>query len=291
MKSMTGYGHAADETPRRRLSVTLQTLNGRHLDLVLRLPEALRGRDQILRERLARGIARGRCELVVSAVTKPDPSSPPAVDLSAARAWQRAFEPLVAEGLVEARWSPSDLLRLPGVVQAEGIDSAAEEELALLDRLVESALAQADAARRFEGERILTALGSTLADLAAAVARLVSRREQLVTAAFETLRARVAELVTGLQLPPERIAQEAALATDRGDVREELDRLGAHIAQFEALSALTEPVGRRLDFLVQELFREVNTVGAKARDLESIRDVLEAKRACEQLREQVQNVE
>jgi uncharacterized protein (TIGR00255 family) len=289
---MTGFGQAAGETARQRLAVTVQTYNHRHLDLSLRLPESLRARESSLRERVAARLARGRCELSIQATTL-DPL-PPAVRVhaQAVHALLDALRPLVAEGVVEARLSVGDLLRMPALVEvAAPEETLTAAETALAERLVDEALGQAVAARAYEGERLAAALERGLGELRRRAARLAARRGEVVARLAESLRERVSELSTGTGVNEERLAQEVALLADRSDVREELDRLQAHLEQFAAVAAEPGPIGRRLDFLVQEILRELNTLGAKCRDVEMTRDVIEAKGACEQLREQVQNVE
>jgi uncharacterized protein (TIGR00255 family) len=258
----------------------------------MRLPEALRSRDAELRERIGARVGRGRVELSVEFAGGPVAAAGVPLDLDAARAWAGALRPLVEEGIVAGPLRAADLLRLPGVLGSAPPETAwGEEEAGLLDRLLAAALDQMIGARTFEGERICAVLDRGLAELAGHVGRLEARRSAVAGGLAAMLRTRIAELVGEASLPEERIAQEAALLADRSDVREEIDRLRAHAEQFAALSREAGPVGRRLDFLVQEIFRELNTLGAKARDAEMARHVVEAKAVCEQLREQIQNVE
>jgi uncharacterized protein (TIGR00255 family) len=288
---MTGFGQAPGEAGGRRFAVTVQTVNHRHLDVALRVPEPLRAREAELRERIGARLGRGRCELTIE-LPAPAAAARTRLDLDAARSWLAGLRPLIAEGLVEPRLTVGDLVRLPGVVEpAAGDGALAPEESALVDRLIGEALDQLAGARAFEGERIAAALDRGLAELRARVERLAERRAAVAGRIADGVRARLAEIVGGAGVSEERIAQEAALLAERSDVREELDRLRAHAEQFAALARERGPVGRRLDFLVQEIARELNTLGAKSRDAEMAREVVEAKGICEQLREQIQNVE
>jgi len=288
---MTGFGQAQGETARRRIGVSVQTVNHRHLDAVLRLPEELRPREPELRELIARHLRRGRCEVVVVLTPIAVARAEPRVDLDAVRALRESVRPLVEEGLLEPRLALGDLLRAGFLVQPATDQPVGDEEVALAERLVAGALEQAAAAREFEGERIAGALRSSLDELGARVERMAERRAEVVGRLFEGLRARIAELAAGVAISEERLAQEAAVLADRSDVREELDRLRAHLEQFAAVCGEPGAVGRLLDFLVQELLRELNTIGSKSRDVELTRLVVEGKALCEQLREQVQNVE
>jgi len=288
---MTGFGQAQGETARRRIAVSLQTVNHRHLDLVLRLPEELRGRDGELRERLGRRLHRGRCELSVTLVPIAGERPAVQVDLAAVRALHEAVRPLVEEGRLEPRLTLGELLRASGLVQVAAPEPVGEEERALAERLVGEALDQAVAARAFEGERIRAILARGREDLSGRVGELEARRAEVAGRTFAQLRQRIEELVAGVGVAEERVVQEAALLADRADIREELDRLRAHLEQLAAVCAEEGAIGRRLDFLIQELMRELNTIGSKSRDVELTRRVVDAKAVCEQLREQVQNVE
>jgi len=287
---MTGFGRAAGDLGGAKVSVTVQTVNHRNLDLVIRLPESLRDAEPVLRELLGGSLARGRCEVQV--VVKEDESTRRArLDPAAVRAWLEAARPLVDAGWVEPRITLGDLLRAGSIVLGSSEPEGADEGTAGVAALVGEALAQAVRAREFEGERLATVLGERLGELERFVAALEDRRGEAVSRAAGALRARITELAGSATVSEERLAQEVAILADRADVREELDRLRAHVDQFREISAGAGPLGRRLDFLVQEMLRELNTLGAKCRDVEMTRHALEAKVVCEQLREQIQNVE
>ncbi len=290
MRSMTGFGRASGELDGRRVSVTVQTVNHRNLDLVVRLPESLRGAEPAVRDRVARLIRRGRCE--VSLVFSDDGAARrQRLDPVAVRAWLESARPLVDEGLVEPRVTLGDLLRGGAALDAGDAVALDPERITELLPTIDEAVAQAARAREFEGERLAAALAERRQALAVEVGRLEARREAAAARAVEALGARLRELAGEAGLSPERLAQETAVLADRLDVREELDRLRAHLEQLTEVEAEPGAIGRRLDFLVQELLRELNTLAAKCRDVEMIRHALDAKLLCEQMREQVQNVE
>ncbi|MCB9378782.1 MAG: YicC family protein [Holophagales bacterium] len=290
MKSMTGFGRAASELGGVKVSATVQTVNHRNLDLVIRLPETLREAEPEIRELLASRLTRGRCETQV-VVSENDASRRARLDPAAVRAWLEAARPLVDAGLVEPRITLGDLVRAGGTVLGSTEPDGVGESAAALVSLVGEALDQTVRAREFEGERLATVLGERMDELESWVEALEGRRADAVARASSALRARVAELAGSTTVSEERLAQEVAILADRADVREELDRLRAHVEQFREISAGAGPLGRRLDFLVQEMLRELNTLGAKCRDVEMTRHALEAKVVCEQMREQIQNVE
>lgn len=290
MKSMTGFGRASGEVCGRRVAVTVQTVNHRTLDLVIRLPEPLRGCEAEVRERLTGRISRGRCEVIV-VVSEEATEARRRLDPEAVRGWLEAARPLIDAGLVEPRLTLGDLLRAGSALATTADGEDAPVELPAILDLVGEAAKQAAGAREFEGERLARVVADRLAELDRGVDELEARRGEAVARAAAALKSRVEELAGQAGVSEERLAQEVAILADRSDVREELDRLRAHLEQFRAVAAESEPLGRRLDFLVQEMFRELNTLGAKCRDAEMTRHALDAKVVCEQLREQIQNVE
>ncbi len=290
MRSMTGFGRAGGEIRGRRVTATVQTVNHRNLDLVIRLPESLRGSEAEVRERLTGGISRGRCEVIV-AISESGAAVRSKLDPDAVRAWLEIARPLLDAGLVEPHLTLGDLMRAGSAVGTTSDSEDVLTDLPAILELVSEAATQAVGARDFEGERLTRVLADRLVELDRSVDELEGRRGEAVARAASALRSRVAELAGQAGISEDRLAQEVAILADRLDVREELDRLRAHVEQFRAVAAEPESLGRRLDFLVQEMLRELNTLGAKCRDAEMTRHALDAKVICEQLREQIQNVE
>jgi len=287
VRSMTGYGRGVAEQDGRRATVEVRTVNHRFLDLKLRgmpIPAAL---EEQLAARVRASIERGAVTVSVHLVAPPGEAGP-RVDPAAAR---RAHA-MLAELAAQLGVGGPDLalvLAQPGVlVSAEPAgDEPDPRVLAALD----TALAQLDGMRATEGEALaaelrarldeLTALRASIAGCAAAVPGQLARR----------LAERVRRLVEDAELDPGRLAQEVALLADRADVTEELVRLASHIEQSRALLAAPGTVGRRLDFLVQEIGRELNTIGSKSTSAEISTAVVDAKAVLEKVREQAQNVE
>lgn len=292
MRSMTGAGVARLDAARWRCDVRATSVNHRFLDVVVRLPERLRGREPELRQLVAGRLARGRIEVEIACEPLGGQAACLEVDEAAVEALHRALAGLRERGWVEGGVTAGDLLRLPQLVRlGAGDESWGEEAEALLRSTLDGALGALVAAREREGERLGQVLAERLQRFRETADRLAARREQLRGELLEGLRRRLAALAAEVPLSEERLAQEAALLVDRADVSEEIDRLRAHLERFGELLDADGPVGKQLDFLCQELQREVGTIGAKSRDLATTRDVLEAKLLCEQLREQVQNIE
>ncbi len=292
MRSMTGFGQASRENERFRTTVTLRGLNHRFLDLSMRLRDELRREEPGLRDLLTSRLWRGRVEVSVEVAAVGRRDVEVSIDREVAAAVGALAGELEADGVIAGRPTFGDLLRLPELVRLEIPDpewTAADRDLLL--GVAEEALEQLIAARCEEGEKILAALLARIEDLRRLAAELGRRREETVGELAASLRQRIRDVLDGETVDEDRMAQEVAYLVDRSDVSEELDRLDSHFEQFATISSQDGSVGKRLDFLLQEIFRELNTVGSKCRDSEMTRRVLDSKGLCEQLREQVQNVE
>jgi uncharacterized protein (TIGR00255 family) len=299
---MTGYGQGSASGERHQVSVTLRSVNGRFLDLVVRLDDAYRALEAPLRARLEEQLRRGRVEVNVDVRALQALPARVTIQTGVVEALHRAWHDLAERGLVASELTLGDLLRLPEVVSVQlEADQVGADEQALALAAAHTALLQLVEAREQEGEQLARILGERLAELAQAAARLRSRAPAVREELRAGLERRLQELLaprSGHPSHPDaravdevRLAQEVALLVERGDVTEELDRLDAHLAHFQELLAADGALGKRLDFLSQEVLRELNTLGSKCRDAEMARAVLDAKVLCEQLREQVQNVE
>lgn len=296
---MTGIGEATEQRGSCRVTVTARSVNQRYLDCAVRLGPPYRLLEPELRAVIASEIRRGRVELRVEIETAPDAATAERCDETAdalqrtARRWRR-------RGLVASDLSAGELMSAVRGSRPEAVSpvmGAEERELAV--RVSRRAVAALVAEREREGEVLEDALRGHLSELRRKVESLAARRRQVVDRAPDELERRVRELLEGHELggasgaglDPARLVQEVALLIERGDTAEELDRLDGHLDGFETALAGEGAVGRRLDFLTQELLRELNTVGSKCRDLAMQRAVVEGKVLCEQLREQVQNIE
>jgi uncharacterized protein (TIGR00255 family) len=292
MRSMTGFGQGAATGERHQVAVTLRSVNGRHLDLTIRLKDEYRALEAPLRGLLESELRRGRVEAAVDIRSLQLPAARVVVQTEVVRALQAASRQLAAEGLVTPELAIADLLRVPEALVVEvAPDSLGGDEEELVLRTAAGALAQLVAAREQEGATLRRVLGERLAELSEAAADLRARAPEVRADLHGALKRRLAELLEGVGTDEARVAQEAALLVDRSDVTEELDRLTGHLGHFAELLAAGGALGKRLDFLGQEILRELNTLGAKCRDGAMTRIVLDAKVLCEQLREQVQNVE
>jgi uncharacterized protein (TIGR00255 family) len=292
MRSMTGYGEAAAENARHGIAISVRGVNHRFLDLQLRLAEEARASEGPLRDLVGREVSRGRVEMRVEVRRLGERRVDVEVNMAVVQAAHAAVHRLVGEGLVEAGLTAGDLLRLPEAFRVEVADEGwDEDDEALILQVAGRALAQLVAGREREGASLAAVLAERLDALEGVVARLDALRPGVREELAATLHRRIAELLAGQPLDELRLSQEVALLVDRSDVSEEVARLHSHLGHFREVVRDAGPVGKRLDFLSQEIFRELNTLGAKCRNAAMTRGVLDAKVICEQLREQVQNVE
>jgi uncharacterized protein (TIGR00255 family) len=289
---MTGYGEAAGENARHAVSVSLKAVNHRFLDLQLRIGDELRTSEAAVRDLISKEISRGRIEARVDVRPLTERRADVHVHMGIIRAAHAATHQLVESGFVAQGLAAGDLLRIP---EAFRVDLASEEwdaeDHAMLLRIAREAVAQLAASRQTEGASLAAILEERVQALGEVVARLDGLRGPVREEIAGSLRRRLGEMLGSHSVDEGRIAQEVALLVDRSDVSEEIDRLRSHLEHFRTVARDAGPTGKRLDFLTQEIFRELNTLGAKCRNAEMTRAVLDAKVLCEQTREQVQNVE
>jgi uncharacterized protein (TIGR00255 family) len=294
IRSMTGFGRAALDAAGASFAVELRSVNHRHLDVSVRLPRPLVGLEVELRRVLARRFQRGKIDLVVTAPpagARPDLD----VDRGLADRYVEFARALAAQHGLAAELRAADVLALPGVARV--LDHALDEAALrpALVAAVEKAAEEADAMRLAEGAALDRELRGRLAAVAALAAEVSARAGEVASAARERLRKRAEQLRAETGLADEaRLAQEVVAAADRMDVTEEVVRLTSHVAQFEAALGAAAPdagVGRRLEFLLQEMSREANTIGAKSGDAPLAHRVVDLKTELERIREQVLNVE
>ena len=289
---MTGFGQATDSSDRYRITVTLRSVNHRYLDLSLRLPDAHRDKEAGLRQLLGEGVARGRVEARVEIEALDAKRVRVVLDRDLVEALHHAVAEMAEAGQLEAGLRLRDVARFPGALRVELPPTDwSEEDQRLLERVLGEALEALTEARTREGERLASTLQARLEALGEVVRQLVARRRKAQEELYSRLQKRLNDLLAEGGFPQDRLVQEAALLADRSDVQEELDRLSAHLEGFRELLAEPGALGKRLDFLTQEMLRELNTLLAKCRNMAMTGAALDGKMLCDQIREQVQNLE
>ena len=289
---MTGFGRAAFEAAGVTFAVELRSVNQRNLDLSVRLPRSFGGLEAELRKLLAQRFSRGKVELGVALAAGNAARAEIEVDRALVQRYLVLSRELSRESGVVDRMGVAELLAMPGVIRT--VEAAAVEQdaaaplLAAAGRAADAALAMREA----EGDALARELRARLANASAIIAEIAGRAGEVQRAVRERMRVRAEQVraETGL-LDEARLYHEVALAAEKLDVSEELARLASHVEQFLSAFASDEPVGRRLDFLTQELAREANTLGAKAGDAPLAHRVVDLKTEIDRIREQVQNIE
>ena len=297
IRSMTGFGRVAFEVEGAGFALEIRTVNHRHVDVSVRLPRLLSRVEPLVRERARGRFDRGKVDVSVSLVSSNTQGVPTHLELDrdvAARYVAFAAELGRAHDL-PGELDVATLVSLPGVARAVEQELGEEALEAALRVALDQALDQVDAMRESEGAALERELRARLAAVSALVEELEARAEEVVEAAKERLRKRAEQLrhEAGV-LDEARLHQEIVIAADRLDVREELVRLHSHVEQFGAVLARGDagsPVGRRLEFLLQEMGREANTLGSKSAGAEAAHRVVDLKTEIERIREQVLNVE
>ena len=294
--SMTGFASATVEGEGATTSVTVKSVNHRFLDLQMRVPSSLAAVEHTLRGLVQQRVARGRVEVTVNVQARH--ATTPTVELDEAFAARlgSAIDRARALGIVSGTLAPGDLLRFPQALAVREAPAAApEDEAAELKRGAEAALAGAlealDGMRRREGELLRADLDSRRTTLARAIERVAAAAADGEAVLKVRLLERIADLGGGVPLDPAAVAQEVVRFVARSDISEELVRFRAHLVHWADLTDGAEPCGRKLDFLLQEMNREINTIGSKADGLRISEMIIDAKAELERMREQVQNVE
>ncbi len=287
IRSMTAFTRQSREAEWGVLSWELRSVNHRYLEVTLRLPEELRALEMVAREQITQRLKRGKVDGFLR--YQPQQSVEGGLQLNAALIDSLLQANETVEGLMEnpARTGPLDILRWPGVLQSPEADLSElkKETLALLALALDDLVA----AREREGASMKTMIEQRCDAMTAEIVKVRAVMPDILTAQREKMVARVAELQ--VELDNDRIEQEIAIITQKSDVAEELDRIEVHLDEVRRVLVQDEPVGRRLDFLMQELNREANTLGSKSIATASTSVSVEMKVLIEQMREQVQNIE
>lgn len=290
MYSMTGYGRATNQADGRTMTIELKSVNHRFLDLNFRMPRSFAFLEDAARKTIANKLSRGHVDVFVTYVNLRDDSKIVTADMGLVKAYMTALDEIEKEtGLRDDR-SLSLISRLPDALR---ITENAEDEEALKELMISTmndALDNLNAMRLKEGEAMKADMLLKISEIEKENEFIEKRYPETVTEYQAKLKARVEELLNG-QLDENRLAQEVAIMADRAAIAEENVRLKSHIRQAREKCELTEPVGRSLDFIVQEMNREVNTISSKSQDIPITQSVIACKSAIEKLREQLQNVE
>jgi uncharacterized protein (TIGR00255 family) len=286
-RSMTAFATLSDQQDWGVLVWEIRSVNHRYLDISLRVPDEFRALEMTARERIAAKNQRGKIDCTLRFKPTADMTSSINVNESLAQAIIDACQLINKKLHQPSEMNPVDILRWPGVVHEGELNTQSVMQAAL--RLLDKLLNEFIACREREGERLLISIRQRCDAMAEVVTNQITRRP-IVTKIFrDKLMSRLTELQTTIDM--NRFEQEAAYLVQKMDIDEELDRLKSHMTELDDIFKRNEAVGRRLDFIMQELNREANTIGSKSADIETTQASVELKVLIEQMREQIQNIE
>ena len=291
VKSMTGFGRGAAQSDNFSIVVEMKAVNHRFLEIACRLPKQLLSREDALKKQLQQSISRGKLDVFVTLERTGTKKAVVKVDKDLAMAYHNSLIELAAACGLPQQVQLREVASFPGVVTVETAEDDEEEIASLLTAATDEAVAHMLTMQEQEGAALAADLSARL-DIIEQQLQLVREAAPQVVADQKTrLEQRLSELLGAVPIDEARLANELAVFADRVDITEELTRLASHIQQFRQALAADEPVGRKLNFIQQEMLREANTIGSKASALSINRTVIEVKSELEKIREQIQNIE
>lgn len=291
VRSMTGFGRSEAEINGKTWIAELRCVNNRFLDVKIKLPRGYLALEDRVRKMLGQFFQRGRLDVLVSLNGDISGAMPVRVNMAVAETYWRALQQLSDEFHIDNGATASLLASFPDVLVREQEVSDVESQWPPLAALLETAFANCDSMRRQEGELLVADLATRLDFFATTVSTIEDSLPQILSQREKNLQERLDKLLGGVQIEPQRLAQEVAMLADKADVTEEIVRLRCHIKQLHSFLKEELAVGRKLDFLIQEFLREVNTLASKINDATIAHMTVELKSELEKMREQIQNIE
>ena len=291
MKSMTGYGRGVQTIDGREFTVEIRSVNNRYLDCSVKLPRSLIFAEDAVKSRIKRSVTRGKVDVFITAGPGADEAVEVTLNRPVLEGYLRAMAEMAKDYQVKDDVSISTLARLPEVFLMDKPKQDEDQLLAAILQVEDQALAAYDAMRTAEGTAMEADLRGRMETILSLVAQVEAGSPQTVADYRTRLEEKMREVLENTAIDQARILQEAAIFSDRVAVDEETVRLRSHLSQMEAMLSGGGAIGRKLDFLLQEMNRETNTIGSKCGDLRLTRIVVEIKAELEKIREQVQNIE
>ena len=290
---MTGYGRARETRNGRDITVEVRSVNNRYLDCTVKMPRAFIFAEDAVKTAVQKAASRGKVDVFISVDSLGAEETVVKVNEPLAKQYIEAMKQLISmgEGYVKSEYRATDLARLPDVLTVTKAEEDLETISADLNAVLEEALKNYVAMREVEGKKLAEDILSRLDTIEAITAKVEERSPKTVAEYREKLTARMNEVLQSTTIDESRILTEAAIFADKVAVDEETVRLHSHLAQLREMLRSDIPVGRKLDFLIQEVNRESNTIGSKCTDLEISKWVVDLKAEIEKIREQVQNIE
>lgn len=291
VKSMTGYGRARKTLNGRDITVEVRSVNNRYLDCTVKMPRAYIFAEDAIKSCVQKAISRGKVDVFLTIDSSGAEETVVTVNDALAKSYYDALCHLKETLSLEGEVSAATIAKFPDVLTVTKAEEDLESMAADLVAVVEESLNAYNAMRAIEGEKLAQDVASRVSTIEQVVGKVEERSPQTVAAYREKLLGRMQEVLQSASVDENRILTEAAIFADKTAVDEETVRLRSHIAQLRTMLQSDEPVGRKLDFLIQEVNRECNTIGSKCNDLSIAQDVVNMKAEVEKIREQVQNIE
>jgi len=292
MRSMTGYGRGEAAKDGFKFTVELNSINRKQSDISINLPKELIELEPRIRDEINAHLSRGRINVVLAFhQSDAKAESPVELDMTLAKAYHRAIQKLQKEMKLNGPLTLDTILRAPGVMKLAETTVDAEGVWPHVEAALRKAIGGLVKMREKEGKFLADDLAERLGLLAAGLEVIRQKAPEIATHYREQLHARIKEAGLDVSLDDERLVKEVVFFADRADISEEITRLSSHLKQFRDCLKSNEPVGRTLDFLAQEMGREINTIGSKANAAEISQQVVKMKAELEKIREQIQNIE
>ncbi len=291
MKSMTGYGRGVAAKDDRTVTVEIKSVNNRFLDIACKLPKSMIYIDDVIQKSIKSAFSRGSFDVYYSYVNLSESAKKVTVDSALAAEYIAAAKTLRAEFRLEDDYNVTALMRTPDILTVTVPDDDRDLVTELTKAAVKDAIKNLEYMRLTEGKGINADLTGLIGNLENYLQKAVERAPQVVVDYKNGLIERVKELLDGYEPDESKLLNEVAFFADKADINEEISRLSSHIAQFKSICAEDKPQGRRLDFLSQEMVREVNTMGSKSNDITLTGYVIAMKNEVEKIKEQIRNVE
>lgn len=291
-KSMTSFGRAQSEEGKEHLfSIEMKSVNNRYLDINIRMPKFMIALEEEVRKLINKELNRGKVDVFINFKGYNKSNALPKVDMNLAKGYFDCLNEIAENLGVVNDITATRLARFPEVLTLEVEEENLEDIMAEIKPLIISSLDKMNDMRISEGEKLKEDILKKLSDIELNVKSIHKIAEEVPVNYKKKLEDRIKELTLGMKLDEERMATEVAIFADKAAVDEEITRLNSHISQMRKTFELNEPIGRKLDFILQEMNRETNTIGSKSSDMDMTNLVINIKNLLEKIREQVQNIE
>lgn len=292
IRSMTSFGRSSSEEGEKRVfTVEMKSVNSRYLDVNIRMPKTLISLEEEIRKMISNSLNRGKVDVFINLKNYNDGSGVPKVDINLAQGYLQCLKEIEAKLEVKNDISVMQIARFPEVITIVEEEDKIEEVWKELKPLISDSLDMMIKMREVEGTKLKEDILSKILVIEELVSKVESFADNIPKVFKMKLEERVKELLGNVDIDESRIAMEVCMLADKATIDEEIIRLRSHINQVRETLNLNEPIGRKLDFIVQEMNRETNTIGSKASDIQMTNIVIDIKNILEKIREQVQNIE